>query len=321
MPQAPSTSWGASVAELSLTVVMPTYNRANYIDAALDSLAAQARVPDEVIVVDDCSTDDTALRVARHPFVSRIRYHRQLHNAGASIARNLGVELARGQVIVFLDSDDLLEPEHHRAVLDLFSAQPSTGLFCCDAKMIGIQGELLSNKTFTEVQTAIKGIDLRSGPRSLVGIFAFSTSFPGMAVRRGVYRAVGGLDQELFPLDDFELQLKVAAAGYGVHYEHRSFARYRVHGANESGPERGVRVGRQKLRCVRLARHRYTAVRALGWRARRRQGEVRRELAFSLWKARDFVSGLRELALSLLEDPWGVSDIARVAGRRIARPR
>lgn len=303
--------------DLSLSVVMPTYNRASYIEEALSSLADQTRPAEQVIVVDDCSTDETARRVESHSLCPRILYHRQSHNQGASVARNLGVAKATGSIIVFLDSDDVLERNHHERVIDIFSSQPQTGLFCCDARMIDPLGQPLSDRTFSEVQSSIKGIEVRTGPRRLTDIFTFSTSFPGMAVRREVYLQVDGLDQELFPLDDFDLQLKVAATEFLVHYEHVPLARYRVHLSNESGPGKAVRVGRQKLRCVRLARQRFAPVGALGWGALRRQGEVRRELALALLKNRTWPAGLWELGRSLAEDPFGVTELLRIATRKL----
>ena len=85
-----------NVTDRPISVVMPTYNRARFIGSALDSLLRQTRPPDEIIIVDDCSTDDTRARVDRHAAKPRTRYHLQARNCGASVARNMGVELARG---------------------------------------------------------------------------------------------------------------------------------------------------------------------------------------------------------------------------------
>lgn len=92
----------------STSVIIPTYNRAGQIAAAVRSVLAQSEPPDEVIVVDDGSTDDTAAALA--PFMDRIRYVRK-PNGGASSARNLGVLTARGEWIAFLDSDDTWHPD------------------------------------------------------------------------------------------------------------------------------------------------------------------------------------------------------------------
>ena len=86
-----------------LTVIIPAYNAGLYIEEALRSVFAQGYRPVEVIVVDDGSTDDTAARVKS--FASEVRYVFQ-KNAGAAVARNYGVELARGDYFAFLDADD-----------------------------------------------------------------------------------------------------------------------------------------------------------------------------------------------------------------------
>jgi glycosyltransferase involved in cell wall biosynthesis len=92
-----------------VSVVIPTYNRAAQVRKGIESVLAQT-VPDlEVIVVDDGSSDDTG-KILAETFGDRIRYYAQ-RNQGASVARNKGIEEARGEWIAFLDSDDLWERE------------------------------------------------------------------------------------------------------------------------------------------------------------------------------------------------------------------
>ncbi|MGA7301658.1 MAG: glycosyltransferase family A protein, partial [Candidatus Sulfotelmatobacter sp.] len=92
-----------------VSVVIPTYNRAGTVPRAIESVLAQTFTDLEVIVVDDGSSDDTG-KVLGEMFGERIRYFAQV-NQGASIARNRGIEEARGEWIAFLDSDDLWEKE------------------------------------------------------------------------------------------------------------------------------------------------------------------------------------------------------------------
>ena len=98
-----------------ITVVIPTYNRAHLLIRTVESALAQTRSPDEIIVVDDGSTDDTAavLRAfidAKPPHSPEIRHFVQ-QRKGPSAARNRGIAEARGEWIAFLDSDDLWHPE------------------------------------------------------------------------------------------------------------------------------------------------------------------------------------------------------------------
>jgi glycosyltransferase involved in cell wall biosynthesis len=92
-----------------VSVVIPTYNRAEKVGKTIESALAQTFTNIEVIVIDDGSSDDTG-RVLGAAFGDRIRYFAQT-NQGASVARNKGIEQARGEWIAFLDSDDLWEKD------------------------------------------------------------------------------------------------------------------------------------------------------------------------------------------------------------------
>ena len=92
---------------MSVSVVIPAWNAELYLAEALDSVLAQSCPVDEIVVVDDGSTDATAAVCERYP---RVRYERQA-NAGAGAARNRGVALTSGEYVAFLDADDLWTPE------------------------------------------------------------------------------------------------------------------------------------------------------------------------------------------------------------------
>jgi len=105
----------------SISVVIPAYNAREVIGRAVESVLAQTRRPDEVIVVDDGSTDGTREAVQR--FGDRVRYLFQA-NAGASAARNTGIEHARGEWIAFLDGDDEWLEDHLRLSMELTARHP-----------------------------------------------------------------------------------------------------------------------------------------------------------------------------------------------------
>ncbi len=94
---------------VQISVVIPTYNRAPLIARAIESVLRQTRKADEIIVVDDGSTDDTRERMT--PYLGSLRYLFQ-KNAGASASRNHGVEEARFPWVAFLDSDDIWMESH-----------------------------------------------------------------------------------------------------------------------------------------------------------------------------------------------------------------
>ena len=114
---------------MKVSVIVPTFNRASLIAESLDTVAAQTYRPLELIVVDDGSNDDTAHVVntwmAAHavPGELDVIYQRQ-SNRGPSAARNLGLSLASGELIQFLDSDDRLAPERFASLVPLFEEDP-----------------------------------------------------------------------------------------------------------------------------------------------------------------------------------------------------
>ena len=110
---------------MKVSVVIPTYNRARVVGEAIDSALAQTHERLEVIVVDDGSTDDTAERVGRRRD-RRLRYVRREH-AGVSSARNAGIAAATGDLVSFLDSDDLWKPEKIETEVAALARHPEAG--------------------------------------------------------------------------------------------------------------------------------------------------------------------------------------------------
>jgi glycosyltransferase involved in cell wall biosynthesis len=103
----------------TVSVVIPTYNRAGVIGKPIRSILAQSYQDFEIIVVDDCSNDDTETVLASFND-PRIRYLRHQSNSGAAVARNTGIENSTGDYIAFLDSDDEWLPEKLAKQLHLF---------------------------------------------------------------------------------------------------------------------------------------------------------------------------------------------------------
>lgn len=93
-----------------ISVIIPTYNRAKTIIACLDSVCNQTYSNIEIIVVDDCSTDDTREIITNYAD-HRVKYFCLDSNSGACVARNKGVELSHGEIIAFQDSDDIWHRE------------------------------------------------------------------------------------------------------------------------------------------------------------------------------------------------------------------
>jgi len=100
-----------------VSVVIPVYNGEQYIAQAIQSVLEQSLKVDEIIVIDDASTDRTE-QVVKSEFSRWVHYHRNPKNMERCYSRNLGVSLARGEYIFFLDHDDLWEKNHVEKLRD-----------------------------------------------------------------------------------------------------------------------------------------------------------------------------------------------------------
>ncbi len=119
-----------------VSVIIPAYNTAHYIEATLESVLAQTFPDYEVIVVNDGSPDTPALERVILNYESRIRYIKQ-ENRGLAGARNTGIRLARGEFLAFLDSDDIWLPDFLAEQLKFFAQTPSLDMACTDCIYFG----------------------------------------------------------------------------------------------------------------------------------------------------------------------------------------
>lgn len=120
-----------------LSAVIPNYNHARYLPAALDALLAQERPADEILVIDDGSADDSVAVVeayaARHPAVRLIR---NPQNQGVIATLQRGLEAARGRYVYFGAADDQVLPGFFVHALSALARDPSSGLFCADTLIV-----------------------------------------------------------------------------------------------------------------------------------------------------------------------------------------
>ena len=123
-----------------VSIIMPTYNCGAFIGETIATVQAQTYSHWELLVVDDCSTDDTAEVVASLAKSDpRIRYVRLETNSGAAMARNRAMELAQGRYMAFLDSDDLWHPDKLRRQIDFMTSR-GAAMSCTAYAQIDEQG-------------------------------------------------------------------------------------------------------------------------------------------------------------------------------------
>jgi glycosyltransferase involved in cell wall biosynthesis len=207
----------------TVSVVMAAKNYARFLPAAVESVFAQTVSDWELLVIDDGSTDDTPEAVK--PFLAdrRVRYTRS-DRLGQSRAKNLGVGLSRGEVVAFLDADDLWKPTKLEKQLALLRANSDAGVVFCLRELIDESGNLLPRPA----------VPAPPSGRVLADVFVWNfVCFSSVVVRREVFDRVGGFDSQLDLSIDYDLWLRVAPH-YGFEYVPEELVLYRTGHGNLS---------------------------------------------------------------------------------------
>ncbi|MDQ0428874.1 glycosyltransferase involved in cell wall biosynthesis [Planomicrobium stackebrandtii] len=182
-----------------VSVIIPTYNRAELLKKAVKSLESQSHQNIEIIIIDDFSTDDTA-QVVEKMNDDRIVYLKHDINKGGSEARNTGIKRATGRFIGFLDSDDQWLPDKLEKQLQLFKDQPDVGVI-----YTGVQVVNENNQPTRKIVPAHRGNIL---PKLFESNCIDTTS--SVLVKREVLEQVEGFDAGLPSCQDWDLYIRLA---------------------------------------------------------------------------------------------------------------
>jgi glycosyltransferase involved in cell wall biosynthesis len=292
-----------------VSAVIPVHNGAPYLAEAIASVLGQTRPPIECLVIDDGSTDATP-QIARS-FEEQITYVR-VERGGVSRARNHGARRSSGEMVAFLDHDDVWLPPKLERQLEALGELPEAPMALCAVEVIDAGGRPRRIKRLRAREDLIAGMITFDGTETV------SCSSAGL-VRRDWLLASGGFDPDLSMSADWDLLLRALLHG-GVAYVDEPLVRYRVHGSNMSrniaAMERDMRRAFAKAFAEPLLPD---AVRA---RRRRAYGRLYRMLAGSYRDSGDRLAMLRSLAIALGHDPalsWAL--LARVSPAPRARRR
>src|SRR2546427_8430018 len=219
-----------------VSVVVTTYNHRAYVGAAIASALAQTFADREVVVVDDGSTDGTAAIVAS--FGDRIRSIRQ-ENQGVAAARNTGVLNARGELVAFLDGDDLWEPDKLAMQVAAAERSPQAGLIAVDGVLFDDDGAILAPTLFAASirETFGPGVNLvtRAQGYGLLLRENLISTISQVMVRHTVLDEVGLSDRRFSLSSDWDLYLRIAAR-HDIAFVPGRLAQWRYHAGSASGP-------------------------------------------------------------------------------------
>ncbi len=230
---------------LRISAIIPVYNGAAYLGMAIDSILAQTLPPEEIIVVDDGSTDGSAGVAAAYG--AAVRYHSQ-PNAGIGAARNEGVALATGDLLAFLDADDLWMPDKLALQVAVLRADAAIDL------VFGAMQEFC-DASLDEVQRARLR---RQMDDPAPGYFAGS-----MLVRRAAFDRVGLFAPDLRVGEFLDWYQRAKWMGLKVVMLPDLVLRRRIHAANTTRTQEDTAA--EYLRVVRAGVVRKRQVAGSGW--------------------------------------------------------
>ena len=207
----------------TIAVTMPVHNGARYIDQALASIVTQTVAVDEVIVVDDGSTDDSASRARQWTHLLPVRVISNQHQMRSWRSRDAAIREASAELILQLDADDVLLPHHVAVMVDTYLAHP------------GLVSPRRLSLHEVEARGMLSSFCERAPARQeqLAQLILLNYVGIGSLFKRDDYLAVGGF-HDCRVAGDWDLWLRMAAAGMPISKPEESTYLYRTHASNIS---------------------------------------------------------------------------------------
>jgi len=211
-----------------ISIIIPTYNSSLFLKRTIQSVLAQTFTDWELLIVDDCSTDNTVDLV--NEFVnkdSRIKLFKTAQNSGGPAhPKNIGFKNSQGEFIAYLDHDDEWLPSKLEEQMNVFlnSEKKNLGLVSCGAYLINDTGKCFSVFIPQKKKNLFPEILLRNP--------IYSNS--GVLVKREVIETVGERDETMKYSEDWEMWIRIFKAGYAIDYIYKPLFRYHFHKENST---------------------------------------------------------------------------------------
>lgn len=213
---------------VDFTVVVPLYNKQDFVESALQSICDQTVSNIEILVVNDCSTDNgiDKVRKLKDPRIRIIDHDR---NKGLSAARNTGIKNANSDNLAFLDADDLWKPDFLEKISELMKLFSEAGLFATAYEEV--HAEQIAVKTKNNVL-------LQSEEMAILDDFFYAAAkqpilwYGSTVVKRDVFEKVGHFDENITWFEDVDFNIR-AALEFKVAYYNKTCALYTIESQNQ----------------------------------------------------------------------------------------
>jgi len=245
---------------LSLAVIIPNYNNGKYLEQAINSILSQSRLPQEIIIVDDCSTDDSReviLQLAKQSDVIKPIFLEK--NGGVSNARNTGLAAAVSEYVTFLDADDFYynekKLENEMSLVEAYRRKSKDIMAFSVTVAVDSEGELIRSRynlhwkkhQFPTGKVFIRMVSRTKNTRSI----------RCYCIKREVLQNIGGYSFYKNFYEDLDLLMKIAEAGIEYHCTFDSGTAYRTGVGGLSSRTHEEHVTTQK----EIQRHYYNKLR------------------------------------------------------------
>lgn len=232
-----------------VSVIIPTYNRADVLANAVQSVLQQSFTDFELLIVDDGSTDNTDI-VVESMDDKRIRYLKMPENAGVAAARNEGIRHAKYDYIAFQDSDDYWKSDKLEKQMAFLTQKPEIGLLYCPYECQKADGSTILVPDYTIPSEEKQGNIYRYMLlRNTIGT-------PGVLVRRSCLEKSGLFNESLTCLEDWELFLRISR-DYEIAFQDESLVLVNL---STDGVSHNI-SGYYEARCYMLAKHKEALLR------------------------------------------------------------
>ncbi len=223
---------GKSIPSL-VSVIVASYNHAEYLVQRMDSLINQTYQNIEIIVIDDCSTDLSFDILGMYEVDPRVRLVRRQKNGGWVAVSNQGVELSSGEFIIFANCDDGCDLRMIERLVDCLHVNPSAGIAYCRSQMINEEGQLIGDD-FSVREKSFKAKcneDVLISKEEMSRFLLHSCVIPNLSAalfRRECYFESGGLNSTYRVCADWDLFFRIACS-YDVAYLAMPLNKFRQH--------------------------------------------------------------------------------------------
>jgi len=209
----------------TISAIIPVYNRFDYLQQTLRSIFEQTRAPDEVIIADDCSTESIEEYLGRFPETRGVKVVRTDRNRRVAGARNWGWKHAQGDLLTFIDSDDLWEPQKTQLQLDFLENNP------------GVDGVYGAMEAFwPDGRTQPWAHDRPPTVETKYALIDCNITVQTLMIRRAALERLDGFDEGFGILDDQDIAVRMAESGLKIVFlPHPTVTRLRRHDNNYSG--------------------------------------------------------------------------------------